>query len=93
MLLFQPEQADLLVQRLLPVKGGTADDVPDLPKGEFQLPEKQDALQAFQGRIVIQPVACLRDLRGTQKPDPVIVVEGAYTHPRQSADLMDRHHG
>ena len=93
MLLFQPQQFDLLVQRFPPVKRGALDDLPDLLQGKLQFPEQQDLLQGFQRRFVIQPVARPGVFRRGQKPDLVLIPQGAYAHACQPAHFMHRHHG
>ena len=93
MLLLQLQQFNLLVQCLLPVKGRIVDDPPDVLQRELQFPEQENLLQGFQGRIVIQPLARIRIFRRRQQTNPVIVLQGAYTHACQPADLMNRHHG
>ncbi len=90
--LFQLEQPDLLIQRFPAVKGRTLDDPLNVFQGEFQFPEQEDLLKDLQGRIVIQPVACLRVFRRMQETDPVVILQGAYTHACQPAYLMHRHH-
>ena len=93
MLLLQLQQRDLLIQRFLPVKGRALNDPLNVLQREFQFPEQEDLLQGLQGRIVIQPVARIGILRRMQKADPVILLQGAYTHARQPAHLMNRYHG
>ena len=91
-LLLQREQRDLLLERLAPVEVGAVDNPPDLLQRKLQLAEQQDLLQPLQRRIVIQPVARLRAVRGAQQADPVVILQGAYTHPRQPTHLMDGPH-
>ena len=68
MFLLQLQQPDLLIQRFLPVKGRTLDNPLNVLQRELQLPEQKDLLQGLQGRIVIQPVACVGILRRMQRP-------------------------
>ena len=93
MLLLQREQGNLLFERLALVEIRAFDDPPDVLQGKFQLAEQQDLLQLFQGRVVIQPVTGRCVLRGMQKADFVIILQGAYAHACQPAHLMDGSHG
>ena len=92
MFLFHLQELDLLAKRLAPVKIGTADDLFDIFQRKLQFPEEQDLLQFFQTFAVIQAIACCRNFRRMQKSYPVIILQGAYTHPCHPAYFADSHH-
>ena len=79
MLPLQFQKVDLVIQSGLPVKAGGIQNPPNLLQRELKLSKQQNALEPFQGRIVIQPVACLRHPGGLQQTDGIIVVQRAHT--------------
>ena len=48
--------------------------------------------QTFHRRIIIQPISRFRDLRWFQKPDLVIIMQSAHTHPCLFRNLIDCFH-
>ena len=92
MLLLQLQQPYLLIESFVPVEGGAVQYGPDVLQGELQLPKEQDALQARQGPLVVEPVPCLSHFSGLQQPQLVVVVQGPDADAGELAHLMDRHH-
>ena len=61
----------------------------DLAQRKAQVPQHQNPLEAAEILVAVEPIACLRTMRGRQQLEPVVVMQCAYSNAGKFCELLD----
>jgi hypothetical protein len=77
-------------QRIDALEVGPAEELPDLPQLEAQLPVEEDLLQGQQLRLLVEAIPVCAGVRRLQQPLLVVEVQRADADARQRRHLLHR---